>query len=65
MWSRKSGAFSCYSFYRLRPIALFGTQVSAGKNHEEKFRKKYNEQLNEPFVLHTADLREKDGVILA
>ena len=42
-------------------------EVKSGKNYTlsslNKFRKKYYEQLNEPFVLHTADLFEKDGII--
>lgn len=42
-------------------------EVKSGKNYTlsslNKFRKKYYEQLNELFVLHTADLREKDGII--
>lgn len=28
-----------------------------------KFRKKYAEQLNEAYVLHTDDLREKEGIL--
>jgi predicted AAA+ superfamily ATPase len=41
-------------------------EVKSGKNYTlsslNKFRKKYSEQLNEAFVLHTADLSEKDGI---
>jgi len=41
-------------------------EVKSGKNYTlsslNKFRHKYSEQLNEAFVLHTADLREKDGI---
>ncbi len=29
----------------------------------EKFRRKYNEQLSTAFVLHSADLMEKDGIV--
>ena len=42
-------------------------EVKSGKNYTlsslNKFRNKYTEQLNEAFVLHTDDLRVKDGVI--
>ena len=42
-------------------------EVKSGKNYTlsslNKFRKKYSEQLNEAFVLHTKDLSVKDGVI--
>ena len=42
-------------------------EVKSGKNYTlsslNKFRKKYTEQLSEAFVLHTDDLREKDGII--
>ena len=41
-------------------------EVKSGKNYTlsslNKFRRKYSEQLNEAFVLHTADLSEKDGI---
>jgi len=42
-------------------------EVKSGKNYTlsslNKFRTKYAEQLSEAFVLHTDDLREKDGII--
>ena len=42
-------------------------EVKSGKNYTlsslNKYRKKYSEQLHEALVLHTDDLREKDGVI--
>ena len=42
-------------------------EVKSGKNYTlsslNKFRRKYTEQLSEAFVLHTDDLREKDGII--
>ena len=42
-------------------------EVKSGKNYTlsslNKYRKKYSEQLDEALVLHTDDLREKDGVI--
>ena len=42
-------------------------EVKSGKNYTltslNKFRKKYAEQLNEAYVLHTDDLKEKDGII--
>ena len=41
-------------------------EVKSGKNYTlsslNKFRKKYEEQLNEALVLHTDDLRQKDGI---
>ena len=41
-------------------------EVKSGKNYTlsslNKFRNKYTEQLNEAFVLHTDDLRVKDGI---
>ncbi len=42
-------------------------EVKAGKNYTlssiNKFRRKYAEQLHTAFVLHTADLNEKDGIV--
>lgn len=42
-------------------------EVKSGKNYTlsslNKFRKKFAEQLNEAYVLHTDDLREKDGIV--
>jgi hypothetical protein len=42
-------------------------EVKSGKNYTlsslNKFRKKYTEQLNEAFVLHMDDIREKDGIL--
>ena len=42
-------------------------EVKSGKNYTlssiNKFKNKYSEQLNEAYVLHTADYCEKDGII--
>jgi len=42
-------------------------EVKAGKNYTlssiNKFRRKYTEHLHTAFVLHTADLNEKDGIV--
>lgn len=42
-------------------------EVKSGKNYTlssiNKFRRKYNEQLHTPFVLHTSDLKVEDGVV--
>ncbi|MBP5435654.1 DUF4143 domain-containing protein [bacterium] len=42
-------------------------EVKSGKNYTlssiNKFRNKFSEQLNIPFVLHTENLSEKDGII--
>lgn len=42
-------------------------EVKSGKNYTlssiSKFRKKYEEQLHTPFILHTADLSEKNGIV--
>ena len=42
-------------------------EVKSGKNYTlssiNKFRYKFSEQLNIPFVLHTENLSEKDGII--
>ena len=42
-------------------------EVKSGKNYTisslNKFRNKYNEQLNTAYVLHVDDLKEKDGII--
>lgn len=41
-------------------------EVKSGKRYKfsslEKFKKKYNEQLGTPYVIHTADYMEKDGI---
>lgn len=42
-------------------------EVKSGKNYTlsslNKFRKKYSEQLHIPYVLHTGDFKEEDGII--
>ncbi len=42
-------------------------EVKSGKNYTlsslNKFRKKYPDQLHVPYVLHTSDLKEEDGII--
>ncbi len=42
-------------------------EVKSGKHYTlssiQKFMKKYHEQLHTPFVLHTEDLKEKDGIV--
>ena len=42
-------------------------EVKTGKNYTlsslNKFRKKYNEYLNDTYVLHVDDLKETDGII--
>ena len=42
-------------------------EVKSGKHYTlssiQKFAKKYHEQLCTPFVLHTEDLKEKDGIV--
>ena len=42
-------------------------EVKSGKNYTlssiNKFRNKFSEQLNNPFVLHTENLFEKEGII--
>ncbi len=42
-------------------------EVKSGKNYTlsslNKFRKKYHEQLNTAYVLHTTDLKEDDGIV--
>jgi hypothetical protein len=41
--------------------------VKSGKGYTltslKKFIKKYKEQLDVPFVLHAADLKEEDGIV--
>lgn len=45
---------------------ISGIEVKSGKNYTlssmKKFITKYREQLNVPYVLHTSDLMEKDGI---
>ncbi len=42
-------------------------EVKSGKNYTlaslEKFRKKYAEQTHIPYVLHTGDLKEENGIL--
>ena len=42
-------------------------EVKSGKNYTltslQKFMRKYREQLDTPYVLHTGDLKEEDGII--
>ncbi|MCC8066653.1 MAG: DUF4143 domain-containing protein, partial [Clostridiales bacterium] len=42
-------------------------EVKSGKNYTlsslRKFRKKYAEQTHTPYVLHTKDLKEEDGIV--
>lgn len=42
-------------------------EVKSGKNYTlsslRKFRKKYGEQLHTPYVLHTGDWKEEDGIL--
>ena len=42
-------------------------EVKSGKRYTysslNKFLAKYQEQLNTPYILHTADYREKDGIV--
>lgn len=42
-------------------------EVKSGKNYTlsslKKFRTKYTEQLHIPYVLHTGDYKEEDGII--
>jgi Predicted ATPase (AAA+ superfamily) len=42
-------------------------EVKSGKNYTltslKKFRAKYNEQLHTPYVLHTSDFKEDDGIV--
>ena len=42
-------------------------EVKSGKKYStvslEKFRKKYNQQLNTAYILHTADYMEKNGIV--
>lgn len=42
-------------------------EVKSGKNYTltslKKFMEKYREQLNVPYVLHTGDLVEKEGIV--
>ena len=42
-------------------------EVKSGKNYTltsmKKFRNKYAEQTDTPYVLHTGDLKEADGII--
>lgn len=42
-------------------------EVKSGKNYTlsslRKFKEKYNEQLHIPYVLHTGDLKEEDGIL--
>ena len=48
--------------YNISPI-----EVKSGKNHTltliNKFKDKYAEQLHTPIVLHTEDLKQKDGIL--
>ena len=41
-------------------------EVKSGKNYTltslKKFRNKYAEQMDTPYVLHTGDLKEADGI---
>lgn len=41
-------------------------EVKSGKNYNltslRKFREKYREQLHIPYVLHTGDRKEEDGI---
>ena len=42
-------------------------EVKSGKGYSltslQKFRRKFAQQLNTPYVLHSADVMEKDGII--
>ena len=42
-------------------------EVKSGKNYTlsslQKFRNKYAEQTHVPYVLHTGDLKEEDGIV--
>ena len=42
-------------------------EVKSGKNYTlsslRKFMKKYHEQLDTPYVIHTLDLKEEEGVV--
>ena len=42
-------------------------EVKSGKNYTltslNKFRNKYSEQINTPYILHTGEFKEEDGVI--
>lgn len=42
-------------------------EVKSGKNYTlssiNKFRRKYAEQLHTPYVIHTGDLKENDGLV--
>ena len=42
-------------------------EVKSGKNYTlsslRKFREKYKEQLYIPYVLHSGDLKEEDGIV--
>ena len=46
---------------------VFPIEVKSGKRYStvslEKFRKRYNQQLNTAYILHISDYMEKDGFV--